>query len=333
MMRLIAGDIGGTKTTLAYYASRDRLNEPVSEATYSSSAFSSLEEMVCTFFEEYRVTGVEYAAFGVAGPVMGDRVDVTNLPWVIEKSRLISGIGCSDVHILNDLEAMGHSIPFLGPVDLAVINPGVPVPQGPMAVIAPGTGLGEAYLTWDGSRHIPHPSEGGHTEFGPSNALEIELLQYLFDRYDHVSYELICSGTGIPNIYAFLRDRKHYAESSWLGEKLAKAPDPTVVIMATALDRNVESGICQATLDMFISILGAEAGNLALKTLPRAGLFVGGGIPPRIAPLLADGRFMKSFLHKGRLSRVIESIPVSVILNPRAGLIGAAGAGYNRILS
>jgi glucokinase len=332
MMKLIAGDIGGTKTTLAFYASRERLHEPVSEATYASGAFASLVEMVRTFLEEYRVGGVEYAAFGVAGPVMGDRVDITNLPWVIEKAGILEGIGCSEVHLLNDLEAVGHSIPYLGPLDLDVINQGVPGPQGPMAVIAPGTGLGEAYLTWDGTRHVPHASEGGHAEFGPADALQIELLRYLLDKYGHVSYELVCSGMGIPNIYAFLRDIGHHAEPSWLAEKLRKAPDPTVVILATALDKNVTSSICQATLDLFISILGAEAGNLALKTLPTGGLYVGGGIPPRIAPLLGDGRFMKAFLNKGRLSRVLESIPVSVILNPRAGLIGAAGAGFDRIL-
>lgn len=331
-MKLIAGDIGGTKTTLAFYASREKLNEPVTQATYSSSAFASLQEMVCTFFEEYRIPGVDYAAFGVAGPVMGDRVEITNLPWVIDKSSLVTGMGCSDVHLLNDLEAMGHSIPHLGPDDLAVINPGIPDPHGPMAVIAPGTGLGESYLTWNGARHIPHASEGGHTEFGPADALQIELLEYLLTKHGHVSYELVCSGTGIPNIYAFLKDRKHHTEPSWLAEKLQSAPDPTVVIMTAALDKNSPCGICLATLDLFISILSAEAGNLALKTLPSGGLYVGGGIPPRIAPLLTDGRFMKWFLHKGRLSKVLESVPVSIILNPRAGLIGAAGAGFDRIL-
>jgi glucokinase len=332
-MKLIAGDIGGTKTTLAFYAAGDRLNEPACEATYSSGAFRSLAEMILTFMEEYRIPGIEYAAFGVAGPVMGERVEITNLPWVIEKASLATGIGCSEVHLLNDLEAMGHSIPFLQPSDLFVINRGSPEPHGPMAVIAPGTGLGESYLTWDGMRHVPHASEGGHTEFGPSNALEIELLQHLFERYDHVSYELICSGTGIPNIYSFLRDRGHHSEPSWLGERLKTASDPTVVIMGNAIDQVASCEICRATLDMFVSILGAEAGNLALKTLPTAGLYVGGGIPPRIAPALEDGRFMESFLRKGRLSRVLRDIPVSIILNPRAGLIGAAGAGFEKVLA
>ncbi|HNY65318.1 MAG TPA: glucokinase [Deltaproteobacteria bacterium] len=332
-MKLIAGDIGGTKTTLAFYAAGDRLHEPACEATYSSGAFPSLEGMVRTFMEEYRITDIEYAAFGVAGPVMGDLVEVTNLPWVIDKGRLASGIGCSDVHLLNDLEAVGHSIPFLGPADLSVINRGVPSPHGPMAVIAPGTGLGETYLTWNGSRHIPHASEGGHADFGPTNAREVELLQYLLEKYDHVSYELVCSGMGIPNIYAFLRDRGHYPEPSWLAEKVKVASDPTIAIMGAALDGNASCDLCRAVLDLFVSILGAEAGNLALKTLPTAGLYVGGGIPPRIAPALGDGRFMESFLRKGRLSRVLRDIPVSVILNPRAGLIGAAGAGFERVLA
>jgi len=154
----------------------------------------------------------------------------------------------------------------------------------------------------------------------------------MLGKHGHVSYELVCSGTGIPNLYTFLRDRKRMQEPSWLAEKILKAPDATAVIMSAALDKENPCELCLATLDLFISILGAEAGNLALKTLPSGGLYVGGGIPPRIAPLLDDGRFMKCFLHKGRLSKVLEPIPVSIILNPRAGLIGAAGAGFDRVL-
>ena len=330
-MKLLAGDIGGTKTTLALFSSPERLHEPENVATYPSAAFGSLEQMICAFLGEHRVDRVDYAAFGVAGPVVGDRVAFTNLPWVIEKTSLASGIGCPGVHLLNDLEAVGHGIPFLAPADLALINPGVPDPRGPRAVIAPGTGLGEAYLTWDGARHVPHASEGSHAEFGPSNALQAELLDYLFEKYDHVSYELVCSGMGIPNLYAFLKERKRCAEPAWLGEAIRKAPDPTVVILGAALDEDEPCDICLAVLDLFISILGAEAGNLALKILPTGGLYLGGGIPPRISTQLLDGRFMRSFLHKGRLSRVLETIPVSLILNPAAGLIGAAAAGFERI--
>lgn len=330
-MKLLAGDIGGTKTTLALYSSRERLHEPDQVATYPSAAFGSLEKMISAFLGEHRVERVDYAALGVAGPVMGDRVEITNLPWVVEKASLASGIGCPEVHLLNDLEAVGCSIPFLTPSDLALINPGAPDPRGPMAVIAPGTGLGEAYLTWNGARHVPHASEGSHAEFGPANALQAELLHYLFEKYDHVSYELVCSGMGIPTLYAFLKERKHHAEPAWLGEIIRKAPDPTVVILSSALDKDEPCEICLAVLDLFISILGAEAGNLALKILPTGGLYLGGGITPRVSSQLQDGRFMRSFLHKGRLSRVLERVPVSMILNPAAGLIGAAGAGFDRV--
>ncbi len=328
MMELIAGDIGGTKTTLALYRSEKGVKEPLCEATYASISYGSLEDIIREFIRDFGIKEVWYAVFGVAGPVIEERVDVTNLPWVIDKSRITSTIGFRDMHLLNDLEAMAYSVSHLGGEDLFPLNRGTPVAKGPRAIIAPGTGLGEAYLTWDGSRYAAHPSEGGHTEFGPGDETEIELLRYLFERYGHVSYELVCSGMGIPNIYSFLKDRGYYDEPAWFSEKLAGADDRTAVIICTAMDKDSSCAIAKATLRMFVSVLGAETGNLALKILATGGVYIGGGIPPRILPALQEGPFIQSFLRKGRLSRVLHAMPVSVILNPKAGLMGAAVSGF-----
>lgn len=327
-MKLLAGDIGGTKTTLALYDSEKGLKHPLFEATYASASYGSLEEIINHFIEDFHIMESVYAVFGVAGPVIEEKVDVTNLPWSIDKSHLMASIGFKDMHLLNDLEAMAYSITHLDEADFSVLNRGAAKERGPRAIIAPGTGLGEAYLTWDGSRYVAHPSEGGHTEFGPADETEIELLKYLLDRYSHVSYELICSGTGIPNIYSFLKDRGYYEEPAWLSERLAQADDRTALILKAAVDKDETCPIVQATLRMFVSILGAEAGNLALKILSTGGLYIGGGIPPRVLPAIREGLFMESFLRKGRLSKVLRTMPVSVILNPRAGLIGAAVSGF-----
>lgn len=330
-MELIAGDIGGTKTTLALFSSESSLKEPVVEATYASGAYGTLEEVIRTFINEYGIKDKAFAVFGLAGPVVGGKAAITNLSWVIEESRLASMLGFTYVHLLNDLEAMGYGIPLLDEADIFILNKGTPFQSGPKAVIAPGTGLGEAYLTWNGLHYVPHASEGGHTEFGPSNEKEIELLKYLLERYDHVSYELVCSGSGIPNLYAFLKDKKYYSEPQWFSDRLSGETDPTALIVSTALDAGSSCDICRGTLDMFVSILGAEAGNLALKILATGGVYIGGGIPPRILESLKEGWFMESFLRKGRLSMVLHPMPVYVILNPRTGLIGAAAAGFEAL--
>lgn len=327
-MELIAGDIGGTKTTLALYHSEKGVEEPLCKATYASISYGSLEDIIREFIRDFDIREIGYAVFGVAGPVIEERVDVTNLPWVIDKPRITSAIGFKDMHLLNDLEAMAYSVSHLGEEDLFPLNEGTPSAEGPRAIIAPGTGLGEAYLTWDGSRYVAHPSEGGHTEFGPAGEIEIELLRYLFERYGHVSYELVCSGMGIPNIYSFLKDRGYYDEPAWFSERLAGADDRTAVIIGTAMDKDASCAIAKATLGMFVSVLGAETGNLALKILATGGVYIGGGIPPRILPVLREGPFIQSFLRKGRLSRVLHTMPVSVILNPKAGLMGAAVSGF-----
>lgn len=323
---LLAGDIGGTKTNLAVFSPEDGLRDPLAEATFPSVHYPSLEALVREFLSQVDLK-VERASFGVAGPVVAGRATITNLPWVMEETQLREALKLSSVRLLNDLAAIAHAVPFLEPADVHTLNEGEPAPGGTIAVIAPGTGLGEAFLTWDGSRYRPHASEGGHADFAPTNPLEVELLRYLQDRFEHVSYERVCSGRGLPNIYAFLRDSGYADEPARLAEQLAVADDPTPVIVNAAFDGERPCGLCVATLSAFVSILGAEAGNLALKVLATGGVYLGGGISPRILPALEQEQFMQAFRNKGRMADLLARFPVHVILNPRVALLGAACHG------
>jgi len=221
---------------------------------------------------------------------------------------------------------VAHALPLLRTVDLHTLNAGVPVPGRAMAVVAPGTGLGEAFVTWQNGRAFPHPSEGGHAEFAPQTEREIGLLRYLLERFEHVSYERVCSGIGLPNIYDYLRDSGEIAETPSIRDRLSTAEDRTPIIVDAA-QSEVACPLCAATVEMFVGILGGEAGNLALKMLATGGVFVGGGIPPRILPTLQRGGFMRAFLRKGRLAELMAGIPVHVIVHPRPALLGAASAG------
>ena len=325
---LLAGDIGGTKTQLAIISPEIGPRAPLAEATFPSSRYRSLEAVVGEFLGQVNM-GVERASFGVAGPVVAGRATVTNLPWVIDEAQLSHKLPISSVHLLNDLEAIAWAVPRLGdePADLCTLNAGRPVIGGTIGIIAPGTGLGEAYLTFDCGHYWAHASEGGHTDFAPATRDEIALLHYLFDHLDHVSYERICSGIGIPSIYDFLRDSGYALEPPWLTGELAAATDRTPVIVNAALHPEKKTKLCQATLDFFVSILGSEAGNLALKMLATGGIYLGGGIPPRILPALKDKRFLEAFRNKGRMSALLENVPVHVILNPKVALLGAAYCG------
>lgn len=328
MRVLIAGDIGATKTNLALYSLEKGPYDPLRRASFPSSTFASLEHMVKEFLDPSR-DKADCAVFGVAGPVEGGTAKITNLPWMIDMKRIGSLLGIKHTYLLNDLETVALGIPLLKKTDLHVLNKEQPAEHGPIAVIAPGTGLGEAYLTWDGSGYRAHASEGGHTDFAPRNIKEMALLEYLLERFEHVSYERICSGSGIPNIYAFLRDKGYHEEPAWLAEELMKADDPTVVIRKTAQDGTKTCELCVEALKMFVSILGAEAGNLALKLLPTGGIYLAGGISPRIISMLESGLFLDAFLAKGRLSRILKHLPISVILNTDSGLMGAAGYGMD----
>ncbi len=335
---LLAGDIGGTKTSLALFANKEDLHSPLHEAKFPSADYATLAALVHDFLSQRDLTNIsiERAVFGVAGPVVAGSAKATNLPWHMEELQLEQMLNIPAVTLLNDLAAMGTALPLLTRADVFTLNEGKPVRYGPLAVVAPGTGLGETVLTWDGEHYRVHPSEGGHADFAPTNSFEIGLLVYMLERMPHVSYEQVCSGIGLPNIYAYLRDSALFHEPTWLAEHLANAKDQTPVIVnaakgeleGQAISESVD--ICKSTIRTFISILGAEAGNMALKALATGGVYLSGGIPPRILKFLQEEEFMRAFKNKGRFAEMLADIPVHVILNPNIGLIGAAAYGFAR---
>ncbi len=321
---LLAGDIGGTKTVLALFDVATDANfiarHPIIERTFPSQQYQSLELIIDEFLRDGDYS-ISAGSFGVAGPVVGDRAQVTNLPWVIEAGAMRQQFGFR-IHLLNDLEALATAVPHLEGTDLITLNEGRRVERGAIGVIAPGTGLGEAFLVWSGDHYQAHPSEGGHCAFGPTTPLQLEMLNYWLPRMGHVSYERVCSGIGIPNIYTFLHETKRYPEPEWLREQIAEATDLTPVIARAAMAGEAE--ICSATLQLFMEILGDQAGNLALTVLATGGIYLGGGIPGRILPQLQKGPFMEFFQDKGRFSEMMSRVPVHVIYNSKAALYGTA---------
>lgn len=319
---ILAGDIGGTKTALALFSREEGLRSPLASAVYPSGEYESLGAIVSHFLKEVGAE-VDQGSFGVAGPVEEGRAAITNLSWIVETGRLSEALGGVPAHLLNDLEAVASAVPFLEPDDLDTLSAGDPDPEGAIAVIAPGTGLGEAFLTYTDGRYTAHPSEGGHADFAPTTALQCELLGYLQGQQTHVSYEWVCSGVGIPNIYRFLRDTGRAEEPDRLAKALTGVADPTPIIISDAMSGD-PSALCAMTLDIFVDVLGAEAGNMALRLMATGGVYLAGGIPPRILPALEDARFLRAFQQKGRLSAVLADVPVHVIINRQPALLGAA---------
>jgi glucokinase len=317
---ILAGDIGGTNTRLAVFeATGERLNA-VAHQSFPSRGHESLDEIVSTFGSTHKLP-VNQACFGVAGPVKDGRCVATNLPWVVDARDLAKQLGLQTAYLLNDLEANAYGVGLLEENDFSILNQGETRVQGNAAIIAAGTGLGEAGFYWDGTQHHPFACEGGHADFAPQNELEMELLHFLLGRFDHVSYERVVSGPGLLNIYEFFRDTGREDEPEWLAEETRKQ-DPSAVISKAALAGR--SALCTRALDLFVSLYGAEAGNLALKVMATGGLFVGGGIAPKIISKLTDGAFMQAFTGKGRMRAYLEAIPVRVILNDQTALLGAA---------
>jgi glucokinase len=317
---ILAGDVGGTKVHLALYDFTDGKLKQTHDKQYPAKEFSGLEEIVRDFLGTNKVSA---ACFGVPGPVRAGRLRLTNLPWTIDSSELSANLNIRHVFLINDLEANGYGVAELSSDQIYVLSEGDAGQIGNRALIAAGTGLGEGILAWNGRMHVPYPSEGGHTDFGPRNEEEIELLRYLQRKYNgRVSYERVVSGMGLTNIYEFLRDDRGMEEPKWLADELAGVHDPNGVITQMAL--SAKSELCGKALDLMVSIYGAEAGNLALKVLSVGGLYLGGGIAPRIVEKLKDGTFMKAFVDKGRLSHLLINMPVRVILDSRAALLGAA---------
>ena len=324
---LIAGDIGGTKTALAIYSSEAGPHLRIAERRVLSGDYPSLQAIVKGFLAK-EGKPVDRACFAIAGPVLGGRVKATNLPWVIDEATLATelNINRQSVHLLNDLEAIAYAVPILRPGDVVTINEGEAAHGGAIAVIAPGTGLGESFLTWDGSRYLPHSSEGGHADFAPTDERQTRLLEYLRGKFGHVSFERVCSGTGIPNIYDYLRDIEHLPQDAAITALIESAPDRTAVIAEHALGNGRRSELCAATIDTFVSILAAETGNVALKVLATGGVYVAGGVAVHTLAALREPRFMESFTRKGRFAEMLSRMPVQVIMSD-AGLAGAAAFG------
>jgi len=317
----LAGDVGGTKTLLALVDEVHGARHPLVEKRYESADYTTFIELIQDFVGNQKYLP-RAASIGAAGPVHDNRVEVTNLPWEIDANRLSEALSGVSVRLLNDLEAIAHAIPALEEKDSVVLKAGESEEQGAIAIVAPGTGLGEAYLFWDGNGYRPVPSEGGHTDFAPATPLEVEMLTYLMPRLGHVSYERVCSGVGIPNIYSFLKHTSRYDEPDWLSHELAQVDNHTPVIVQSAIDRSAEISV--VTLDLFMSILGSEAGNLVLQAMATGGVYLAGGIPPRIIDQLKGGSFLESFTRKGRLSDILHRVPIRVIVNRKAALYGAA---------
>ncbi len=323
---LLAADIGATKTILALFSSENGPFKPILEREIITLSYPDLETLIGSFLKDAGAT-VQSASLGIAAPVNNGVATMINMPWVVSEEHLRRKLGIGRVRLLNDLEAIANSVPRLRKDDVLTLNHGRSEPGCPIAVIAPGTGLGEAFLIPDGGRYHSQASEGGHADFAPSDDLEIDLLKHLGAKFDHVSYERVCSGPGLYNIYQFLKDSGRAEEPAWLAAELASADDPTPVIVTAGMDRAKKCLICEMSLNIFTAVLGSEAGNLALKILARGGVYVAGGIPPRIVDLLIQGRFMQRFQAKGRESFIVAEIPVHVVLSNRAGLYGAAVYG------
>jgi len=328
---ILAGDIGGTHARLSYYRQDPESGKFVSvhEHVFDSREFRGLNEVALQFVSE---TGLHptIASFGIAGPVRNGRVETPNLPWVVESARLARELQLDSVSLINDLEAQAWGIQCLGPSDTVALNQ-IPAKQtGNQAVVAAGTGLGEAGLAWDGERHHIFACEGGHCDFAPRNELEIELLRYLLTRFGHVSFERIVSGPGLVNVYLFLKDTHRGVEPQWLRDEIA-AGDPAAAISKAAVSG--KAPLAEQALDLWVSIYGAEAGNMALKVLATGGIFLAGGIAPKILPKLSSPLFMEAFVSKGRMQPLLEAIPVRVITNDKNGLLGAACYGASKARS
>jgi len=318
-MLVLAGDIGGTSTRLAYFDTTGGTLLPVVEKRFPSREAGSLLEIVTCFTAEHGLAA-EQACFGIAGPILQGRVRTPNLPWSVDAAELALTLGLPTVRLINDLEANAYGIDLLGPDDLLHLNLGIPDPTGTIAVVSAGTGLGEALAYWDGSSHRPLRSEGGHADFAPRNELEAELLLFLRAEHGRVSTERVVSGPGLRNIYRFLRDARHLPETPTIAEEMRQG-DQSAAITRAALAG--ECPLCEQTLDLFVSLYGAEAGNVALRSLATGGVYLGGGIAPKIIERLKRSGFMVAFTSKGRLSPLLENIPVRVILNDRTALLGA----------
>ncbi|MEP6643768.1 MAG: glucokinase [Acidobacteriaceae bacterium] len=317
---ILAGDIGGTNARLALFNLAEGQFSLVSASIFPSREYTGLDEIVSKFVASADVRP-DFACFGIAGPVRNGRVETSNLPWIIESKQLAEGLKIKHAVLINDVEANAWGVSALRPEEIVSLNTIRATDDGNRAVIAAGTGLGEAGMYWDGTRHHIFACEGGHADFAPRNELEIDLFRYLGLRFGHVSWERIVSGPGLLNVFNFLRDTGRGSEPKWLHDKMLST-DPAAAISSAAIEG--QCGLCEQALDLFVSVYAAEAGNLALKIMATGGVYIGGGIAPKILPKLAGPLFMQAFIGKGRMQPLLESMPVHVIINDNIALLGAA---------
>jgi glucokinase len=319
---ILAGDIGGTKCNLALYEVHGTSHRKIIKERYESREFPTFDEMISKFLFDTRAEtkdagphAIEAAGFGVAGPVIDRRVKATNLPWIVDASALAAQLGTRHVVLLNDLEATAHSLALMSPSELSSLNAGTPSPQSTQALLAAGTGLGEATLFWDGKQHVVASSEGGHVDFAPRTEQEIELLRYMKKQNEFVSVELILSGRGFRTIHTFLNASVQHPSF--------EDPEADAAAEITRIALEGQCPVCVQTLDLWVSMYGAEAGNLALKVLARGGVWVAGGIAVKIRKKMEDGTFFRAFCEKEKFSALLAQIPIQMVLNEEAPLIGA----------
>lgn len=318
---ILAGDIGGTKTNLGVFNIKDQVLEPVETAQFSSQEFPDLESIVQAFLDKHNFE-IQHACLSIAGPIVDGQCRTTNLPWAVDYRDVTKRLGFEKVWLINDLEANAHGITHLKDDEFIILHAGKPGSRGNACVVSAGTGLGEAGMFFNGDGHIPFACEGGHTDFAPRSDEEIDLFKYLRRDHQHVSYERVLSGMGLYNIYSFLRDTNRYEEPQWLAEELSAVDDPSAAISQFALEGRSE--ICVKALDIFVDIFGAEAGNAALKFMAFGGVFIGGGIAPKIQAKMREPIFLNSFFNKGRMRVILERMPVKIIMNTKTALLGAA---------
>jgi len=319
MNHFLAGDIGGTKTLLQISAA-DGAREPLLQKSYSNAGYAGLAEILDEFLREAGVSDIAAACFALACPISGRRVRLTNLSWEVDADELAARFAIFRLSLINDFEAVGLGVAALQPADLLTLQAGKPQAQGVRVVVGAGTGLGVAWLSWQEDGYAVHPSEGGHMDFAPADAIQYELLQYLQQRHGHVSYERIVSGPGLAAIFEFLRDTGRGIPSAQLIAAMGRGD---VAAAITQFAQQGDEPIARMVLDMFLRIYGAFVGNVALAALPHGGIYVAGGIAAKIAATMREGAFLRAFLDKGRFTGLLETLPLHIVTNPQVGLLGA----------
>jgi glucokinase len=328
--------MGGTKTNMGIFslnrhAACDTVPRKISALHLLNSDFEGPEQLLEAGLAQLKCGPVHIVVLAVAGPVEAGRASLTNLAWTLDAEQLQSHFGWSRLLLINDLEAMAYGLPLVAKDRLKPLNAATPAEKGAIAVIAAGTGLGEAFLTWYGERYIAHAGEGGHADFAPIDPLQIELLMFLMETYGHVSYERICSGTGLWDVYQFFKQRKQMAEPDWLSDLLRDEPHRPRTIVDAAMDPAPACEICRRTIRMFVQVLGAEAGNLALRLLPSGGLFIAGGLAARLSGFFESDEFLAACQDKGRMSAVVANIPLYLVLDAHTPLYGGAYCGVQAL--